>query len=105
MFVGYFMVTPWNHYYDGMNDEYLSLGEDYFVQSASISLSLVNRVEIGMTVERVISILGSVGTVIGNEYPISIYECADGSVVTISYNYNVEQKTFVVSEISDRSIV
>ena len=105
VFVGYFMVTPWNHYYNGSNDEYLSLGEDYFVQGASTGLSLINQVEIGMTVERVLSILGSVGTVIGNEYPISIYECADGSVATISYNYNVEQRTFVVSEISDRSIV
>ena len=58
-----------------------------------------------MTVTEVANVLGSLGENVGSGRLITEYLCTDGSVVIIGYDFDLNQNTFVVSEISNRSVI
>ena len=58
-----------------------------------------------MTVAEVYNILGSLGEAVGCGRLITEYLCTDGSIVIIGYDFDLVLNTFIVSEISNRSVI
>ena len=51
------------------------------------------------------SVLGPLGEDVGIGRLITEYLCTDGYVVIIGYDFDLNQNTFVVSDISNRSVI
>ena len=104
-FVNYYAVTPWNNYYLA-GDEYLSIDEPVMETNLfSVTPMLFSQVKVGMTIDEVYDILGSLGDPIGSGRLICEYCCSDGSRVCIGYLYNVEKGTLTVYDISNGGLV
>lgn len=84
IFVGYFALSPWNNLFDEADIE--SIGNAAINMVDSISTLSIQAIQIGMSLEEVVTMLGGYGEDIGSGTVIHQYFTNAGDTVTIVYN-------------------